>query len=67
MAKYNVNDEFILHSSNGHDYTLQICNVNECRPPDMIYACDVYDDECHSLDDVFFCNDVWLDKYCVKA
>ena len=67
MPKYNVNDKFILHSSNGHDYTLQICNVNECRPPNQLYACDVYDDEGHSMDDVYFCNDDWLDNYCVKV
>ena len=37
-------DIFELDSVNGHHYTMEIINVNELRPPEMIYACDIWMD-----------------------
>jgi len=37
-------DKFEMDSINGHHYTIEIINVNECRPPEMIYACDIWMD-----------------------
>lgn len=38
-------DKFILHSSDGLNYTIVIVNVNTFRPPDMTYACDVFNEK----------------------
>lgn len=61
---YNKGDKLILHSSNGHDYTCYIININNCRPPDMVYALDVYDDQNRSCtsEDPFFCGEDWLSQ-----
>lgn len=39
-----VNDEFILHSSNGKDYKIIIYNINYFRPPEAIIAFLLYDE-----------------------
>lgn len=60
--KYKERDEFILHSENGKDYKLCIININNCRPPDMIYALDVWDEDgTPFIDEVFVGKEV-LDK-----
>jgi hypothetical protein len=41
MAK--TGDKFVLHSSNGMDYKIEVVNVNNFRPQDEKYACDVWD------------------------
>lgn len=66
---YKEGDKLILHSSNGHDYEITIENVNEYRPPEAVYACEMYDDEGHDCtpDDYFFCSEEWLNTYCVRA
>lgn len=37
-----VGDRFILHSKNGLDYDIEVVNVNMYRPPDQIYAIDIW-------------------------
>lgn len=39
-----VNDEFILHSSDGKNYKIVIYNINYYRPPESIFACLLYDE-----------------------
>lgn len=67
MSNVKVGDKFILHSQDGHDYTMEIVNINEFREPDMKYALDVYDmnGRCIS-NDVLFCGDELLNK-CKKV
>lgn len=50
----NISDKFVLHSSNGHDYRIEVININFCRPPDMVYAIDVWDDNDIYMGDVQF-------------
>lgn len=61
---YKKGDKLILHSSNGYNYDCYIINVNECRPPEMIYALDIYDDQgnCCTSNDYFFCGEDWIAK-----
>lgn len=42
--KIKVDDEFILHSSNGKDYKIVIYNVNYYRPPEATIAFLLYDE-----------------------
>ena len=52
-----VNDEFILHSSDGNNYKIVIYNVNYYRPPDMTFAVLIYDEDGrikNPYDDFFF-------------
>ena len=60
-----IGDKFILHSSNGLDYTIIINNINDCRPPEMIYGIDVYlkNKRCNNID---FCGENLLSK-CEKV
>ena len=62
----NEGDKYTLHSINGMDYTVEIINVNYCRPPEMFYACDVIDGNGVSFyetqGDWFFCGDDLIDK-----
>lgn len=60
--EYRKGDKLILHSKDGHDYDVYIVNVNECRPPEMWYALDIYNDQkqCCTSDDYFFCGEDWL-------
>lgn len=66
MAK--VGDKYILHSTNGKDYNIEIINVSDFRPPDVKYAIDVIDENgCYCNDDVLFCDDDFLINTCEKA
>ncbi len=53
-----IDDEFILHSSDGKNYKIIIYSVNYYRPPDMTYAVLLYDENenmvKNGLDDFFF-------------
>lgn len=40
---YKVDDSFLMKSSNGHTYSIVVANVNEFRPPECRYACEVTD------------------------
>lgn len=59
-------DKYTLRSSNGMNYKIEIINVNSCRPPDMIYACDIIDANGVSYyeaeGDWYFCDDDFLAK-----
>ena len=63
MSKVNVGDKFILHSQDGHDYAIEIVNINDFREPDMKYAFDAYDEKGNPIsNDVLFCGDELLNK-----
>lgn len=64
MAK--VGDKYILHSSNGMDYSIEVINVNEFREPSMKYGIDMYDGNGTYLGDVLFVDDAFLNK-CEKV
>jgi hypothetical protein len=64
MAK--VGDKYILHSSNGMDYNIEIINVNNFREPPMKYGADVYDGNGVYAGDVMFFDDAFLSK-CEKV
>ena len=64
MAK--VGDKYILHSSNGMNYDIEIINVNDYREPSMKYGADVYDDNGVYAGDVMFFGDDFLSK-CEKV
>ena len=67
MDGVKVGDKFILHSQDGHDYKMEIVNINEFREPDMKYAFDAYDEAGNSIsNDVMFCGDGLLNK-CEKV
>lgn len=67
MSNVKVGDKFILHSKDGHDYTIKIVNINRFREPDMKYALDVYDLNGNGIsNDVVFCGDELLNK-CEKV
>ena len=50
----NVGDKYILHSSNGMDYNIEVVNVNDFREPSMKYGIDVYDGNGAYAGDVLF-------------
>lgn len=58
----NVGDKFILHSSNGMDYIIEVINVNDFREPSMRYGIDVCDGNGVYADDVMFVDDAFLNK-----
>ena len=62
-TKYKEGDKLILHSVDGHDYAIEIVNVNPYRPPDMIYAVDVFLDGHSQNDDVIFVPEEVLDEF----
>lgn len=64
MAK--VGDKYILHSSNGMDYSIEVVNVNNYREPSMKYGIDVYDGNGTYAGDVMFVGDDFLSK-CKKV
>ena len=64
MAK--VGDKYILHSSNGMDYKIEIVNVNEYREPSMKYGVDMYDGNGTYTGEVMFFGDDFLNK-CEKV
>lgn len=55
-----VEDRFILHSKNGLDYEIEIVNVNMNRPPDQIYAIDMWLNGQEVYDDVVFVGDEFI-------
>lgn len=55
-----VGDRFILHSKNGLDYEIEIVNVNMNRPPDQIYAIDMWFNGQEVYDDVVFVGDEFI-------
>lgn len=64
MAK--VGDKYILHSSNGIDYHIEIVNVSEFREASMKYGTDVYDENGIYAGDIMFIGDDFLNK-CEKV
>ena len=62
-----VDDEFILHSSDGKNYKIVIYNVNYFRPPDMTFAVLIYDEDGNrienSYDDFFFIGEDFFIKH----
>ena len=61
-----VGDKYILHSINGMYYDIEIINVNYFRPPDEIYAADIYDGNGTYVGDVMFFGEEFLRK-CEKV
>ena len=64
MAK--VGDKFILHSSNGMDYSIEVINVSNFREPSMKYGLEVYDGNVVYAGDVMFADDAFLNQ-CEKV
>ena len=64
MAK--VGDKFILHSSNGMDYSIEVINVSNFREPSMKYGLEVYDGNGVYAGDVMFADDAFLNQ-CEKV
>ena len=64
MAK--VGDKYILHSSNGMDYSIEIININNYREQDMRYGAYVYDGNGTYAGDVMFFSDEFLSQ-CKKV
>lgn len=58
----NIGDKFILHSENGMDYKIEICNINDFREPSMKYACLVWDGNGVGADDFLFFGDEFFQK-----
>lgn len=61
-----VGDKYILHSSNGMDYNIEIVNINDCREPSRKYGADVYDGNGVYAGDVMFFGDDFLNR-CEKV
>lgn len=55
-----------LHSENGLIYKVEILNINEYRPPEMKYACNIIDPNGNSYfstyGDYYFCGDDFIQK-----
>ena len=62
MDKPKVGDHYILHSEDGNDYDIEIVNVNEFRPPDMLYATDVCCNGKSCYDDIVFLGDYFFES-----
>lgn len=62
----SIGDKYILHSENGHEYSIEVVNINDFRPPDMKYGCDVYDDNGTYAGDVMFVGEEFFKK-CEKV
>ena len=66
MRDIKPGDRYVLHSENGGDYQIKVCNVNHFRESDMIYALDMTDpngvDYYESEGDWFFCGDDFMQK-----
>ena len=56
------NDKFILHSSDGTDYRMEVVNINECREPSAKYGLDVYNADGVYAGDVMFFGDNFFEK-----
>lgn len=50
----NIGDKFFLH---GVNLLYKIVNINDFRPSDMKYACDIFDEKGNSAFDVLFIGD----------
>ena len=61
-----VDDEFVLHSSNGMDYKIVVININYFRPPESVYACDVWDGNGVYAGDVMFFDEDFFNQDCVE-
>ena len=57
-----VGDKFILHSSNGFDYTMTVENISDHRPPDEKYAV-TSGGPCGTYPDIMFHGDDFFEKY----
>ncbi len=55
-----VGDKFILHSKNGLDYDIDVVNVNMNRPPNEVYAIDMWFNGQAVNDDVIFVGDEFI-------
>ena len=62
-TKYKEGDRLILNSVDGNNYEIEIVNVNPYRPPDMMYAVDLYIDDRQQNDDVIFVPEEVLDEF----
>lgn len=56
------NDKFILHSSDGTDYRMEVININEYREPSAKYGLDVYNADGVYAGDVMFFGDNFFEK-----
>lgn len=61
-----VRDKFVLHSSNGMDYDIEVVSVNDYREPSLKYGIDVYDGNGAYAGDVMFVGEDFLSK-CEKV
>lgn len=61
-----VGDKFILHSSNGMDYKIEVISDNDFRPPEERYGCDVYDGNGVYAGDVMFFGEDFFAQDCVE-
>lgn len=62
MKTIKAGDKYILHSKNGFDYDIEVVNVNINRPPNEIYAIDMWlGDICISDPDIIFVGEDFLD------
>lgn len=57
-----VGDKYILHSTNGMDYNIEVVNVNDFREPSLKYGVDVYDSNGTYAGDVMFVGEDFLSK-----
>ena len=60
MAK--MGDKYVLHSSNGMNYKIEVVNVNNFRESSMKYGIDMYDSNGVYAGDVLFVGDDFLNK-----
>lgn len=61
-----VGDKYILHSSNGMNYSIEVININDFREPSLKYGIDVYDGNGTYAGDVMFVGEDFLSK-CEKV
>ena len=55
-----VNDKFVMHSSNGMDYKMEVVNINTMRDPAEKYGVDMWDGNgIYAGDVMFFGDDFW--------
>jgi len=59
-----IGDKFAIYGDKKEDTnTFEIVNINDCRPPEMKYAVDVWDAYGNEAPDVFFLNDQWFENH----
>lgn len=59
---YKIGDKLVLHSRDGHDYKVEVVNVNDFRPPEERYGVDMWNDKGVYYGDVYFCGEDFLNK-----